>query len=83
MATVTLTSRGQVTIPADVRAALKLKAGSQIKFIEIGHGQFAIVAATRHVQELKGILRKPAKPVSLQDMEDAIASQGGANGDRS
>jgi AbrB family looped-hinge helix DNA binding protein len=83
METATLTAKGQVTLPAAVRTALKLEAGSQVEFVEIGHGQFAIVAATRHVQELKGILRKPAKPVTLQDMEEAIASQGGANGDRS
>jgi AbrB family looped-hinge helix DNA binding protein len=76
MATATLTSKGQVTIPSAVRAALGLDTGSRIEFVETGKGQFAIVAATSSVQALKGILRKPAKPVSLSDMERAIASQG-------
>lgn len=76
MATATLTSKGQVTIPAPVRAALGLDTGSRIEFVEISKGQFAIVAATTPVQALKGILRKPAKAVSLEDMERAITAQG-------
>jgi AbrB family looped-hinge helix DNA binding protein len=76
MATATLTSKGQVTIPAAVRTALGLDTGSRIEFVETGKGQFSIIAATSPVQALKGILRKPAKPVSLDDMEHAIAMQG-------
>lgn len=76
MATATLTSKGQVTIPAAVRTALGLDTGSRIEFVETGEGQFAIVAATSPVQALKGVLRKPVTPVSLDDMERAIAEQG-------
>jgi AbrB family looped-hinge helix DNA binding protein len=76
MATATLTSKGQVTIPAAVRAALGLDTGSRIEFVETVSGQFAIVAATSPVQALKGMLRKPAKPITLEDMENAIAAQG-------
>lgn len=76
MATVTLTSKGQVTIPAAVRTALGLETGSRIEFVETAKGQFAIVVATSPVQNLQGILRKPGKQVSLEDMERAIAAQG-------
>ena len=76
MATATLTSKGQVTIPASVRATLGLDTGSRIEFVETQTGQFAIVAATSPVKALKGMLRKPAKPVSLEDMQVAIAAQG-------
>jgi len=76
MATATLTSKGQITIPAAVRTALGLDTGSRVEFVELGSGQFAIVAATSPVQALKGVLRKPAKPVTLEDMESAIAAQG-------
>ena len=75
MATATLTSKGQVTIPAAVRTALGLDTGSRIEFVEIAKGQFAIVVATSPVQSLKGILRKPPKPVSLADMDRAITAQ--------
>ena len=76
MATATITSKGQVTIPASVRAALGLSAGSRIEFVETEKGQYAIVAATEPVQSLKGMLRKPASPVSVEKMNDAIAEQG-------
>ena len=76
MATATVTSKGQVTIPAAVRKALGLDTGSRIEFVETGKGQFAIVVATSSIRDLKGILRKPTKPVSLKDMEYAIAAGG-------
>lgn len=76
MATATLTSKGQVTIPAAVRAALGLGAGSRIEFVETERGKFAIVPATSPVAALKGMLRKPPAPVSIDDMNQAIAEQG-------
>lgn len=76
MATATITSKGQVTIPASVRAALGLDAGSRIEFIETEKGKFAIVPATMPVLALKGMLRKPAKPVSIEEMNQTIAAQG-------
>jgi antitoxin PrlF len=75
MATATLTSKGQVTIPVSVRTALGLDAGSRIEFIELEKGRFAIVPVTRSIQELKGVLRKPARAVSIEDMNEAIASE--------
>ncbi|MEN3363414.1 MAG: antitoxin PrlF [Burkholderiales bacterium] len=77
IATATVTSKGQVTIPASVRAALGLDTGSRIEFVETGEGQYTIVAATSPVQALKGVLRKPMTPVSIEDMNRAIAEQGG------
>jgi antitoxin PrlF len=76
MATATVTSKGQVTIPASVRAALGLDTGSRIEFVETEKGQYAIVAATSPVQALKGLLRKPPRPVSIEAMNKAIAAQG-------
>ncbi len=71
MATVTLTSKGRVTIPAAIRAALGLDTGSRIEFVEMAPGKFAITPATSPVQALKRLLRKPAGPVSIEDMKNA------------
>jgi antitoxin PrlF len=71
-----LTSKGQITIPANVRAALGLDAGSRVEFVETGNGQFAIIAATEEVQSLKGMLKKPAKPVSIEEMNQVISTSG-------
>jgi AbrB family looped-hinge helix DNA binding protein len=76
MSSATLTSKGQVTIPVAIRTALGIAAGSRIEFIEIDPGKFAIIAATSPVQALKGMLKKPAAPVSIEDMNRAIAEQG-------
>lgn len=76
MATATMTSKGQVTIPRPVRTALGLDSGDRIEFVEVEKGQFAIVAATRSVQELKGLFRgKRSKPVSIEEMNAAIAKR--------
>ena len=77
MASATLTSKGQVTIPVDVRNQLGLVAGDRIEFIlNDKTGRYEVVPATRSVTALKGIIRKPVKPVSIEDMNAAIAAQG-------
>jgi len=76
MATATVTSKGQITIPAQVRASLGLDTGDRVEFIELERGQFAIIAAVHSVKNLKGLIRKPASPVSIDDMSAAIAAQG-------
>lgn len=72
MATATVTSKGQVTIPASVRAALGVDTGDRIEFVETAPGRFEVVAATLPVTALKGLIAKPAKPVSVDDMNAAI-----------
>lgn len=78
MPTATLTSKGQITIPLAVRTALGLDAGDRVEFIETGDGQFSIVAATQSVQALKGMIRRPEKPVTVEEMNAAIAKRGAA-----
>jgi AbrB family looped-hinge helix DNA binding protein len=74
MATATVTSKGQITIPIQVRNALGLDAGDRIEFVEVGKGEFNIVAATRSVRELNGLFKgRRRKPVSIEEMNAAIA----------
>ena len=76
MATATLTSKGQITIPVQVRTALGLDTGDRVEFVEMADGKFAIIAANHSVRDLKGLIRKPAKAVSIEQMNQAIATQG-------
>ncbi|OPK05999.1 AbrB/MazE/SpoVT family DNA-binding domain-containing protein [Pseudomonas sp. VI4.1] len=78
MTTATLTSKGQVTIPVQIRIALGLKAGDRIEFVELERGKFAIMPSNQPVQALKGMIRKPLNPVSIEDMSTAIAARGAA-----
>ena len=80
MATATLTSKGQITIPIQVRAALGLETGDRVEFVEMENGQFTMIAASKTVHDLKGLIRKPAMPVSIEDMNSAIAAQGAKAG---
>lgn len=73
MSTATITSKGQVTIPKDVREGLGVDAGDRIEFVESSKGVYTVVAATRDVRALKGLIPKPARPVSLEAMKRAIA----------
>lgn len=83
MTTATLTSKGQITIPADVRRTLGVQTGDRVEFVEIQPGRFELVAATRSVRELKGMLGKPTRTLSIDDMNRVIAEQGAKVGLRS
>ena len=76
MSTATLTSKGQTTIPKNVRDHLRLQAGDRIEFVLAGDAVL-LRPATRPVTDLKGFLPKPSKPVSLTEMELAIRRRAG------
>jgi antitoxin PrlF len=76
MPTATMTSKGQITIPAIVRAALGVGAGDRVEFVQVEPGHFELVAATQSVTALKGLVRKPASPVTIAAMNKAIATRG-------
>ena len=78
MTTATITSKGQVTIPKDVRSRLGIGTGDRVEFVEIQDGVFQIVAATQDIQALKGIVPKPKKAVTIEEMNQAISEMGGA-----
>ncbi|MNF84869.1 putative regulator PrlF [compost metagenome] len=69
MATATLNSRGQITIPAEVRTALVQRQGDRVEFVELDGGQCVMVVATQPVQRLKGMIRKPKTAVSIEAMK--------------
>ena len=69
----TLTSKGQVTIPKKARETLNLDTGDRVEFIIDDDGRLFILPVTRSVKTLKGMLPKPSSPVSLEEMDEAIA----------
>jgi AbrB family looped-hinge helix DNA binding protein len=76
MSAATVTSKGQITIPIDVRQALRIEAGDRVEFVEVEPGRFELVPATRSVKDLKGMFGKSSKVVSVQQMNQAIAKRG-------
>jgi antitoxin PrlF len=76
MTTSKVTSKGQITIPLDVRQRLGIDAGDRVEFVELADGEFAIKAAVHDVRSLKGMLKKPTLPVSTASMRAAIRKRG-------
>ncbi len=74
MATATVTSKGQVTIPSEVRASLGVSAGDRLEFVRMDDGNYAIVPVFRSIRSLKGVLPRPDRPISLEQMDAAIAA---------
>lgn len=80
MPTATVTTKGQITIPADVRAQLGLRPGSRLAFVATREGAFEIHVQAASVRDLKGAVPAPARSVTLGDMDAAISA--GAAGSR-
>jgi len=76
MPTATLTSKGQITIPVEVRNNLKVDAGDRVEFVLIAPGRYELVAATSDVTALKGMFGPVKKTVSIDAMSAAIAQRG-------
>jgi AbrB family looped-hinge helix DNA binding protein len=76
MTTATITSKGQITIPAEVRQALQVDAGDRVEFVQLEPGRYLFVAANRSVTALKGMFGKTGQKVSIEDMNKAIAARG-------
>jgi antitoxin PrlF len=72
MATATLTSKGQITIPKEVRERLGVEAGDRLEFVEQERGVYKVIAATHDVSHLKGLVAKPRRPVSVEEMNAVV-----------
>lgn len=69
--TATVSSKGQVVIPGDVRKRLGLVQGSVLRFVLEGDS-VRLMPAAGDVRRLKGRLHKPPAPVSVEAMKRAI-----------
>jgi len=69
----TITSKGQITLPKALREQLHLSPGDRVEFILDEDNVVRMLPRLASVKHLKGLLPKPAQPVSLEQMDDAIA----------
>ena len=68
----TLSSKNQVTIPKEVRQYLKLGPGDRFKFFLQPDGAVVILPKLP-ASTLKGSLPKRRKPVTVEEMDAAVA----------
>lgn len=72
----TLTSKGQVTLPAPIRAALKLDAGARLDFALQDDGSIRVVPVSRDPLAVSTVLPKPPRgPVGDADIRAAVAGR--------
>jgi AbrB family looped-hinge helix DNA binding protein len=75
MSTITMTSKGQITLPAATRAKLQLVKGVQMDVEETADGKVVLTPKpqkTGDIRRLRGILKYDGPPVSIEDMNAAI-----------
>jgi AbrB family looped-hinge helix DNA binding protein len=73
MASAAVTSKGQITIPAEVREDLGLKVGDRVSFIKGENGEYIMKAKTGSLMDLKGFIHWSGKPVTIEEMNKTIA----------
>ena len=66
-----ITIKGQTTLPKAVRDSLAVKAGDRVRYVILDEG--VLIMPVRPIGRQLGSLKYDGPPVSLEEMEDAIA----------
>lgn len=79
----TMTSKGQLTIPKDVRDELGVEPGTRF-FVTVRDGQVVAFPKNRRIADLAGILGKPPEGAgaTLEDFDEAIGLAVGEDDER-
>ena len=72
MGIATMTTKGQITIPKEIRDALRLKPGDRVNFILQGDGTALLRPVTGRLEDLIGILKYEGPSVTIEQMNEAI-----------
>ena len=73
MASATITTKGQVTIPKVIRDKLMLNAGDKVEFVIIDKREALIRPVSKKVDDVFGMLHKPGqKAVSVEEINEAL-----------
>lgn len=78
MPTATMTSKGQITIPIELRKTLGLKPGVRIDFYEIEEGVYALRPKTGSIMEMRGCIPKLDHVLTIEEMNQAVLDHAAA-----
>jgi antitoxin PrlF len=76
----TLSVKGQVTMPKSIRDKCGLELGDKLDFLLRDDGVLEVVPIKQPASRLKGMLPRPSRVVSLDEMDQAIAKGACGNG---
>ena len=68
-----VTSKGQVTIPVEARRKLGIVPGTTLEFVVTDAGTLVVIPRVGSVRDLKGMVPRPKRPLSIEEMERAIS----------
>lgn len=75
----TLSSKGQVTLPKEMREALNLRPGDQIVY-SIIDGEVVLTPKNVDFNDLAGLLGKPPRGrATLEEIDESVLKAGGGN----
>ena len=72
MPAATLTSKGQITLPKQIRDRLGLETGDRVAFHQRADGSVVVEPETLDLMTLRGSVRPRVRGVSLEDMDAAV-----------
>jgi antitoxin PrlF len=72
MAIATMTTKGQITIPKEIREALGLKPGDRVDFVLGKDGKAVLHPLTGSLMDLIGIIKYDGPPISVEEMDEGI-----------
>lgn len=72
MPTATVTSKRQITIPAETCRELRIVPGTKIDFVKNSAGETVIRPKAGDIRSLRGIVKYAGPPVTVEDMKDAV-----------
>jgi antitoxin PrlF len=67
-----VSANGQVTVPKEIRERLGIRQAGRLRFIVDGEGRVTIAPVELSVLRLKGILGKPPRHASIEEMNEGI-----------
>ncbi len=79
MSSATVTSKGQITIPKDVRDALGIEPGTKVDFVRVSARDYRVRPKNLSVMDLFGILKYDGPTITLEEMDEAIAAGAAAS----
>lgn len=75
----TITTKGQITVPKAVRKRMRLRDGQKLVFSLESSDRAVISPAGRSVSRLEGMLGKPERNLTLDDIDAVIRREGAAD----
>ncbi len=68
----TLTAKGQVTIPRQVRERLRLRSGHKVEFTVESENRAVLRPSATRLSDLAGIFSRPKRRVTIEGMNKAV-----------